>query len=114
MKVTSETRLFFDASVLGAGAHSEQGGSALLLDVCKLAGFTAQVNSLVVLEASLVLERGFPPLSLARFCDYLAQVDGEVLPVPPGETLQKYSSIVDPEDVHVLAPAAEGESEVAG
>ncbi len=114
MKVTSETKLFFDTSVLVARAHSEQGGSALLLDACKLAGFTAQVTSLVVSEASHVLERGFPPLSLARFYDYLAQVDGEVLPVPPGETLQKYSSMVDPEDVHVLASAVEGESEVAG
>ncbi len=49
MKITRDTTLFFDASVLVAGAHSEDGGSTLLLDACKLAGFTAQVTSLVVL-----------------------------------------------------------------
>jgi len=140
MKITSDSTLFFDASVLVAGAHSEEGGSALLLDVCEeggsaplldaceeggsallldaceLGGFTAQVTSLVVLEANHVLERDFPPRSLARFYNYLAQIDWEVLPVPPGETLQEYASqeygsMIDRKDLHVLAAAAEGKSE---
>lgn len=38
-----------------------------MLDACKLAGFTAQVNSLVVLEADQALERDFPPRSPVRF-----------------------------------------------
>ncbi|MEA3374631.1 MAG: PIN domain-containing protein [Chloroflexota bacterium] len=111
MRVTSDTTLFFDASVLVAGAHSEQGGSALLLDASKLAGFTAQLTSLVVVEANHVLEKDFPPPSLARFYDYLAQIDWDVLPVPAGETLQKYAPLVDPKDLHVLAAAVEGQSE---
>jgi predicted nucleic acid-binding protein len=111
MKITGDTTLFFDASVLVAGAHSEEGGSALLLDACELSGFTAQVTSLVVLEANHVLERDFPPRSLARFYNYLAQIEWEVLPVPPGETLQEYGSMIDQKDLHVLAAAAEGKSE---
>jgi len=111
MKITSDTTLFFDASVLVAGAHSEEGGSALLLDACELAGFTAQVTSLVVLEANHVLERDFPARSLARFHRYLAQIEWEVLPVPPRETLQEYAAMIDRKDLHVPAAALEGKTE---
>lgn len=111
MRITSDTTLFFDASVLVAGAHSEEGGSALLLDACKLGGFTAQVTSLVVLEANHVLERDFPLRSLARFYECLAQIDWELLPVPAGVTLQEYASMIDDKDLHVLAAAVEGKSE---
>lgn len=111
MKITQDTTLFFDASVLVAGAHSQEGGSAVLLDACRLGGFTAQVSSLVVLEASHVLERGFPRGSLARFYDYLAGIEWQLLPVPPEEKLHAYASLIDPKDLHVLAAAVEGESQ---
>jgi predicted nucleic acid-binding protein len=111
MRITRDTTLFFDASVLVAGAHAKEGGSALLLDACELGGFTAQVTSLVVLEANHVLERDFPPQSLARFHHYLAHIDWELLPVPPEETLQHYASIIERKDLHVLAAAVEGKSE---
>ena len=111
MKITRDTTLFFDASVLVAGAHSADGGSSLLLDACKLAGFTAQVTSLVVLEASHVVERDLPRRSVARFYNYLAEVEWEVLPVPPEETLQEYAPMIDRKDLHVLAAAVEGKSE---
>ena len=105
------TTLFFDASVLVAGAHSENGGSALLLETCKIGGFTAQTTSLVVLEALHALERGFPERSQDRFRRYVAEIDWRLLPVPREEELQKYASYVDPKDLHVLAAAVEGGSE---
>lgn len=111
MKITQDTTLFFDASVLVAGAHSQEGGSALVLDACRLGGFTAQVSSLVVLEASQALERDFPRRSLARFYDYLAGIAWQLLPLPPEGDLHAYASLIDPKDLHVLAAAVEGESD---
>ena len=74
MRITRSTALFFDASVLVAGSHSSEGGSALVLDACRLGAFTAYVTSLVILEALHTLERSFPKASLARFHEYLVAV----------------------------------------
>lgn len=111
MKITRRTPLFFDASVLVAGAHSPGGGSALLLEACRLGGFTAQTTFLITLEALHTLERGFPQRSLARFYTYLAEIEWEILPVGPEEELHQYVSLIDPKDAHVLAAAVEGGSE---
>ena len=108
MTINRRTTLFFDASVLVAGALSESGGSALLLEACKLGGFTAQITFLIILEAYHTLERGFPRRSIDRFRAYLADIHWEVLPVPQEKDLQKYTPLIHSKDVHVLAAAAEG------
>jgi hypothetical protein len=87
------TMLFFDASVLVAGAHSASGGSALLLEACKLGGFTAQTTFLIVLEAYHTLNRGFPRRSMERFRGYLNGIDWHMLPVSHEEALQQYYSL---------------------
>ena len=111
MRITRSTALFFDASVLVAGSHSPEGGSALLLDACRLGAFTAHVTSLVILEALHALERDFPSRSLARFHEYLVGVNWKLLSVPPGQTLHKYAALIHPDDDHVLASAVEGHSD---
>lgn len=111
MKINRHTTLFFDASVLVAGAHSNEGGSALLLEACKLGGFTAQSTFLVILEALHTLESDFPQRSQNRFTEYLAEINWELLPVPQEEDLQKYAPLIDSKDLHVLAAAVEGGSE---
>lgn len=111
MRITRHTTLFFDASVLVAGAHSTEGGSALLLEACKRGGFIAQSTFLVMLEARRAVKENLPPQSLNRFRDYLAAIDWDILPVPYEEDLQKYASFVHAKDLHVLAAAVEGESE---
>ncbi len=111
MKISRRTTLFFDASVLVAGAHSKSGGSALLLEACKLGGFSPQITSLVILEALHTLESGFPRQSIDRFRDYLAEIHWDLLSVPQEEDFQKYTSFIHSKDVHVLAAAAEGGSE---
>jgi hypothetical protein len=50
VKISRRTTSFFDASVLVAGAHTKSGGSALLLEACKLGGFSAQITFPVILE----------------------------------------------------------------
>ena len=110
-KIDRHTTLFFDASVLVAGAHSKGGGSALLLEACKLGGFTAQSSYLVILEAFHTLKRGFPERSQARFTQYLTAIDWEILPVPSEEEMAKYAPLIDAKDLHVLAAAVEGKSQ---
>jgi predicted nucleic acid-binding protein len=109
--INRHTTLFFDASVLVAGAHSARGGSALLLEACRLGGFTAQSSFLVMLEALHTLKRNFPERSQARFTAYLAAIDWELLPVPSERELEKYASLIDAKDLHVLAAAVEGASQ---
>ena len=111
MRITRSTALFFDASVLVAGSHSPEGGSALLLDACRLGAFTAHVTSLVILEALHALERDFPSRSLARFHEVLIGVSWKLLSVPSEEKLQEHAALIHPHDLHVLASAVEGHSD---
>ena len=109
MDIGRHTPLFFDASVLVAGAHSPQGGSALLLEACKARGFRAQTTFVILLEALHAL-RGFPQRSRRRFRQLLVEVNWELLVVPPAATLERYRRYVDARDVHVLAAAVEGKA----
>jgi predicted nucleic acid-binding protein len=111
VRITSRTKVFFDASVLVASAHSARGGSALLLDACRLRGFLAQTTFLVVLEAFHALERNFPLASLARFYTYLVEIEWDILTVPPEEVLLEYAALINAKDLHVLAAAVVGGSD---
>ena len=111
MRISRSTALFFDASVLVAGSHSQTGGSALLLKACKVGAFTAHATSLVILEALYTLERGFPAPSLARLHEYLAGFSWKLLSVPPEDKLRQYAALIHPDDLHVLASAVEGHSD---
>ena len=106
MRITRETSLFFDASALVAGAHSLEGGSALLLKACKVGGFRAQTTFLILFEALRALGR-LSQASLGRFHQLVIEISWELLEVPPKEAIEEYRSLIDPKDVHVLASAVE-------
>ena len=110
-KIDRHATLLFDASVLVAGAHSRGGGSAPLLEACKLGGFTAQASHLVLLEALTTIKRGFPERSQVCLTDYLAAIDWELLPVPSREKMDEYAALIDLKDLHVLAAAVVGKSQ---
>ncbi|MGM0399975.1 MAG: PIN domain-containing protein [Chloroflexota bacterium] len=110
MNITRETSLFFDASVLVAGAHSPQGGSALLLAACARGGFRAQMSFAVLMETLHALDE-FPRQSRRAFECLLREIDWEFLAVPPEEVLARYEQYIDTKDVHVLAAAVEGGAE---
>ena len=111
MRITRRATLFFDASVLVAGSHSQEGGSALLLDACKAGGFTAQLTFLIILEALHTLERNFPQRSLSRFYGYIVEVNWDILSVPSEDVLHKYAPFIHTKDLHVLAASVEAGSE---
>jgi len=107
MRINCHTPIFFDASVLVAGSHSPQGGSALVLYACKADSFRAQTSFLVLLESLHALGR-FPGQSQQRFHRMLLKIDWDLVPVPGGERLEYYSRYIDRKDLHVLAAAVEG------
>ena len=111
MRICRHTTLFFDASVLVAGAYSQDGGSAFLLEACQLGAFTAQSTVLVILEALHALESSLSRRYVDRFRQYLVGIDWKILPVPPVDELEKYAAFIHPKDLHVLASALEGKSE---
>lgn len=96
--------------MLVAGAHSPDGGSALLLDACRIGGFKAQSSFVVLLETLRAL-KGLPPESLRCFYQLLTEIDWELLPIPSENIMHKYERYVAAKDVHVLAAAAEGQAE---
>ena len=64
-----------------------------------------------MLEALHTLKRDFPERSRTRFTAYLAAIDWKLLPVPSEQELEKYASLIDAKDLHVLAAAVEGASQ---
>lgn len=110
--ITRNTTLFFDASVLVSGSHSPAGGSALLLEACKHGGFRAQITVAVLVETLRALRDNFPQSTIERFYVYLTEIHWELVAVPGREVLDLYAQYLDdPDDVHVLAAAAEAGSE---
>jgi predicted nucleic acid-binding protein len=110
MRINRLTSLFFDASVLVAGSHSPDGGSALILAACQVGGFEAYTTSAVLLETQRTLE-DFPQQSSDRFHQLLEEISWKLLPVPPEAVIERYTQYVDPKDAHVLAAAVEGRSD---
>ena len=110
MRIDHETSLFFDASVLVAGAHSPGRGSALLLAACKAGGFRAQTTVAVLPESINALE-SFPGESLRCLYRMLVEIRWQFLPMPPAAVLSRYERYVAGKDVHVLAAAVEGGSQ---
>ncbi len=104
--MNQETRLFFDASVLIAAAHSPKGGSARLIQICQLDLLTAVTSICVINESERNLREHFPAGSLQRFDALLHEGDWIVLDVPSARLLAECAILVDDnDDAHVLASA---------
>lgn len=105
MKLTRQTRLFFDASVLIAGSHSVTGASSLILRACQVGGFQACASIAVLKEAETNIKADLPHATLLRFYSLLAEVPWEIGPLPSRKAIEPYESTVALKDAHVLASA---------
>lgn len=103
--ISRATRLFFDASVLIAGARSPTGGSALLLEACRRGGFHAVVSHAVLVEVQRNLRRDAPPEAHERFRYDLATISWDLVPTPADDAIQAYARWIASKDAHVLAAA---------
>jgi len=101
-------RLFLDASVLIAAAGSAQGGSALVLEVCRAKLATPLLTRLILREAERNVQGKLDREALLRFYRLIAELEPEMLPIPSGEELEAASRVFEAKDAHVLAGARAG------
>ena len=101
-------RLFLDASVLIAGAGSAEGGSAVVLEICRAKLAIPVLTRLVLREAERNIQSKLEREVLLRFYRLIADLEPELLPIPSAEDLQRASQVVPTKDAHVLAGARGG------
>lgn len=105
MSSTEQMKLFFDASVLIAGAHSATGGSGYLLEACRRGRFKPVVTRLVLIEAERNIKAKLGAEDLLRFYQLLGSVDFAIEPPVSAEEIADYSHLIEGKDAHVLAAA---------
>ena len=103
-------RLFLDASVLIAAAGSAEGGSALLMDVCRASKTRLLVTRLVLREAERNIQRKLDEAGLLRFYQLIVDLDLQITPTPSSEELNEAAEVVAAKDAHVLAAARTGKA----
>jgi predicted nucleic acid-binding protein len=104
----SPPRLFLDASVLIAASGSPDGGSALVLEICRAGLATPVLTRLVLREAERNIQEKLNREALIRFYRLIADLEAELVPIPDVEDLQAASQVVSEKDAHVLAGARAG------
>jgi predicted nucleic acid-binding protein len=105
MSSTEPTKLFFDASILIAGAHSPTGGSGYLLEVCRRGRFKPVVTRLVLTEAERNIKAKLGEEDLLHFYQLLGAVDFAIEPPISAREITDYSHLIQEKDAHVLAAA---------
>lgn len=89
--ISRATRLFFDASVLIAGARSPIGGSALLLETCRRGGLRAVTSHPVLIEVKRNLRGNTPIHPQERFRSDLLTIPWDIVPGPTDEIVRAYT-----------------------
>ena len=104
--MAEKVRVFIDASVYVAAARSSTGGSSLVLQMLSAhPNYRGVASRLVLLEAERNIQAKFGEADLARFYKLLADLDPEMVPMPPADSLREASDLVGEGDAHVLAAA---------
>ncbi|MCL5984994.1 MAG: PIN domain-containing protein [Actinobacteria bacterium] len=106
--INSETRLFFDASVLLAGIINPEGGSGLITRACAVNGFSPLVSQPVLLEVEGCLNENFPKSFMERFHCIVIDIPWIIAEVPSDKLLSDCEKIINQGDAHVLAAAITG------
>ncbi len=108
--MSAALRLFLDASVLIAAAGSPEGGSALLLEVCRASKTRLLVTRLALREAQRNIQRKLDDTALLRFYKLIVEVGLQIIPTPTSEELNAATEVVAAKDAHVLAGARTGKA----
>lgn len=103
-------RLFLDASVLIAAAGSAEGGSALLLDICRVSKTPLLVTRLVLREAERNIQEKLDETALLRFYQLIGEIDVQVIRRASSRELKAAAEVVAVKDAHVLAGARNGKA----
>jgi len=105
MSSSDPIKLFFEASVLIAAAHSPTGGSGYLLEACRRGRFKPVVTRLVLIEAERNIKAKLGEEDLLCFYQLLGSVDFTIEPPVSAREIAEYSHLIEERDAHVLAAA---------
>ena len=98
-------RVFLDASVLFAGAHSPKGPSGLVMEACTAGALDGVVSELVILEARRALASKSTSRGQTRLAQFLASRRVETVGFPSSKAMEQYLGLIHTKDVHVLTAA---------
>ena len=104
----SPPRLFLDANVLIAAAGSAEGGSAVVLEICRVKLAIPVLTRLILREAERNIQGKLDRSALLRFYRQIADLEPDLIPIASTEDLASASQVVSPKDAHVLAGARAG------
>lgn len=102
-------RVFFDASVLLAGAKSNIGGSGVLLQLAENGKIKAVTSWIVLEEVRRNMKKKFRKTVSVSFARWLKATKPEIVKVSESQIL-KYQGLVIAKDVHVIAAAKKGKA----
>jgi len=103
--VSHSPQVFLDACVFIAAAASPQGGSALVLELCKRRRVQPITTQSILQEAERNISLKFDRQVLLRFYQDIANTNLRVAKPAGAKEIALCSGIIDPKDVHVLAAA---------
>ena len=104
MSSSDPIKLFFDASVLIADAHSPTGGSGYLLEACRRGRFKPVVTRLVLIEAERNIKAKLGEEDLLRFYQLLGAVDFAIEPPVSAREIADYSHLIEEKDAMYWQP----------
>ena len=110
--MTAALRVFVDANVWFVAAASPEGASAMLLALCQEGHCTATVTRLILQEAekNLRAKTTFRDAALVRFYRLIAAPGLQITAAPSSEETARYTGLIHPKDIHVLAGASKGKA----
>ena len=104
----SPPRLFLDASVLIAASGSAEGGSAVVLEICRAKLAIPLLTRWVLREAERNIQGKLDRDALLKFYRLIADLEPELVPSASTEDLMSASEVVSAKDAHVFAGARAG------
>ena len=102
-------KVFFDASVLLAGAKSKSGGSRVILQLAEKGKIDALTSRIVLEEVKRNLKKKFSQAASVSCARWLKATKPGVINVGEKE-IRKYLGFVAAKDAHVLAAAKKGKA----
>jgi len=109
--VVKKKKVFLDASIFVAAAGSANGGSSLILKICRGLCFSAVTTRKILLEAQINIRKKLSSEALLCFYKEIGDLNPVIIKPPSKEKLNQYDDIIALKDRHVLAAALESKSD---
>lgn len=98
-------RVFIDACCFVAAFRSQNGGSALILELARLGRLSVVASVRVVQESCKNIKKKIGQEAVARFHRVIRAGLIEVFPTPEPTAIEKWETLTHAKDCHVLAGA---------